>query len=397
MEFRDFCTGFTLSGFGKITVVERAPNDTVGLLARLNRPGPGAVLVSAIAMGLSHRWFPLQGRPMRTGNCITLLMDGEEVWAHVRSDLERAQSQSLMASWWWQSNFELTRPMPAHIDCTPQQRWANTVVSVLETSPAVKRILVGEFWGSHDILDWITRDKVILGYAETPGDNFEFMGQGNPTSERFHFEVAPFDFRERFAARFPMEAALFPDAQWIASDVPGKDVDFSGWPVGVAFQAAFWHQKFSVMDQRVAFVGGMNVKSTDWDTSQYLVYEPRRMEERQWPPFLRKLILAKNLLKETTDNEAHGIERVKIQVECKSRPACGTALQAGSGGGMGVSAWGESGHRDARISAGFLCCAAGSLARRRDSSGVVPESALGIVGEPGVVHEEAVRHFLPGL
>ncbi len=278
LEFRDLCTEFTVSVSGEITGFERTPDATVGLLSRLNRPGPDGVPVSTVAVGLAHRWFSSQGRPMRTGNRITLLMDGEEAWTQVRTELERAQNQILMASWWWQSDFELTRPMPAHLDYTPQQRWANTVVGVLEASPAVKRVLVGEFWGTHDILDWITRDDVILGYAETPGDDFEFMGQGNPTSDQFHFEVAPFDFRERFAAHFPMEAALFPDAQWIASDVPGKDVDFSDWPVGVAFQAASWHQKFSVVDQRVAFVGGMNVKSTDWDTSQHLVYEPRRME-----------------------------------------------------------------------------------------------------------------------
>lgn len=278
VDFRDFCTNFTVSPAGEMAGFERAPHETAGLLVRLNRPGADGLPASYVAVGLAHAWFSSQGRPMRTGNRITLLMDGEEAWAQVHDELQRARREILMASWWWQSDFELVRPMPQHLDYTQQQRWANTVVGVLEASPAVKRILVGEFWGTHDILDWITRDDAILSYAETPDDGFEFMGQGNPTSDQFHFEVAPFDFRARFAENFPMEAGLFPDEQWIASEVPGKDVDFSDWPAGVAFQAASWHQKFSVMDQQIAFVGGMNVKSTDWDTSAHLVYEPRRME-----------------------------------------------------------------------------------------------------------------------
>ncbi|MBW2257630.1 MAG: hypothetical protein JRI25_23955, partial [Deltaproteobacteria bacterium] len=42
--------------------------------------------------------------------------------------------------------------------------------------------------------------------------------------------------------------------------------------------AASWHQKFWLIDDRVAYVGGMNTKSTDWDSNEHLVFDPRRMD-----------------------------------------------------------------------------------------------------------------------
>jgi len=277
-QFHEFCTLFTVDAGGLITGFDATGLEAFGFLRHLNRStAPDGATVSSVVLGLPHRWFSSSGRPLRRGNAVTLLMDGEEAWEAVRKGIEHARDQILMASWWWESDFELTRELPDHLYLSEAQRWDNTVVGVLERSPALVRVLVGEFWGTHDIFDWITRDDTILAYAEAPGDGFEFMGQGNPTSDQFRFEVAPFDFGARFADAFPMQQNLFGQAQWIASGVPGHDVDFSDSPVGVAFQAASWHQKFSVMDQALTFVGGMNVKATDWDTPAHEVYDPRRM------------------------------------------------------------------------------------------------------------------------
>ena len=41
---------------------------------------------------------------------------------------------------------------------------------------------------------------------------------------------------------------------------------------------ASWHQKFLTVDQEVAYIGGMNIKTTDWDTSEHRVFEARRMD-----------------------------------------------------------------------------------------------------------------------
>ncbi|MBU1239683.1 hypothetical protein KJ865_08220, partial [Myxococcota bacterium] len=92
------------------------------------------------------------------------------------------------------------------------------------------------------------------------------------------FEPATFTFGDRVKANFAAYAdQTFQSEDPITSDVPGKDVDFSDWPLGIAFQAASWHQKFSVFDDSVAYVGGMNVKAGDWDTQYHLVFDYRRM------------------------------------------------------------------------------------------------------------------------
>jgi len=42
-------------------------------------------------------------------------------------------------------------------------------------------------------------------------------------------------------------------------------------------QHASWHQKFLVVDDRTAFIGGMNLRRVDWDTSEHRVFDARRM------------------------------------------------------------------------------------------------------------------------
>src|SRR5262249_40660025 len=56
-----------------------------------------------------------------------------------------------------------------------------------------------------------------------------------------------------------------------------RDVDLTQWPVGVDIEAASYHQKFMTIDSDLAYVGGMNLRKVDWDTSKHLVFEPRRM------------------------------------------------------------------------------------------------------------------------
>jgi phosphatidylserine/phosphatidylglycerophosphate/cardiolipin synthase-like enzyme len=54
-------------------------------------------------------------------------------------------------------------------------------------------------------------------------------------------------------------------------------VDLTQWPVNVNFQHASYHQKFMVIDHDVAYVGGMNFRRVDWDTSKHVVFDHRRM------------------------------------------------------------------------------------------------------------------------
>ncbi|MFQ5554221.1 MAG: phosphatidylserine/phosphatidylglycerophosphate/cardiolipin synthase family protein [Acidimicrobiia bacterium] len=230
-----------------------------------------SVQVHSIYMGLRHAWFSAQGRPARSGNDVTLLMDGEEAWEAVDADLRRAVDRVEWASWWWQSDFELVRD---EAGSTPDERRANTIISILDASPAEKRILMNRFLAAS--VDLIARDDALHERGATPGDGFEFLPQLNPTKGAFTFEVGEFSFLERLVmARPELAGASFDGDVPIASTVPPHEVslDLGGFDV----QAASYHQKFGVIDGRVAYIGGMNTKDVDWDTSDHLVFDPQRM------------------------------------------------------------------------------------------------------------------------
>lgn len=225
----------------------------------------------AIHLGLRHRWFSAEGRPARRGNEIDVYLDGEAAWKAVHGDLVAAQDEVLAATWFWESDFELIRNPATHIDLTPNERWKNTMLGVLESNPAIIRVLVGQFWGQDGILSGVTVDDDLLYYAELPNDGIEYMGQANETEGVFFFEVPPFRFSDRIGG------ASFDDEPLIESTVPARQVDLTEWPIDVQVQAASYHQKFAVVDHEVAYVGGMNVKATDWDTSDHYVFEWYRM------------------------------------------------------------------------------------------------------------------------
>lgn len=244
----------------------------------VRKEGGADVSVHTAYLGLRHKWFSAEGRPARRGNDIELLMDGEQAWARVAQELSGAAYSVLIASWWWQSDFELVRPQN-HATLTPDQRWANTVLGILEDSSAFRRVLVGQFWGQDSILSFMTTDGELKAFAETPGDGFEFMGQGNPTKGTFTFSVDPFLFGDRVRGTWTDSAGRkFATEDQVQSQVPPHDVDLGDIPTGIQTQIASYHQKFSVIDEEVAFVGGMNLKEVDWDSSKHEVYDFRRMK-----------------------------------------------------------------------------------------------------------------------
>jgi phosphatidylserine/phosphatidylglycerophosphate/cardiolipin synthase-like enzyme len=266
---------------GAVTLI--AGNDAWGhglsISHDLRDLGEGPVAVHTVYTGLRHKWFSAQGRPARRDNRIDLLINGEEAWARVFADLSAATEQVTVASWWWMSDFELVRPWASHATMSQAERYANTILGVLESIPAHTRILIGEFWGDNSIFDWLTTDDALLAHAQTPGDGFEFMGQGNPTSGEFLWELAPFAYGDRVRAAFAETAGRAFDAEAeINAFIPAYMADLNDWPfVQIEAQIASWHQKYLTIDHQVAFIGGMNVKSTDWDSQDQLVFDHRRM------------------------------------------------------------------------------------------------------------------------
>ncbi len=236
--------------------------------------------VHSLYLGLRHKWFSAHGRPARRGNQVELLIGGEQAWARVYQSLQAASDSILMSSWWWMSDFELVRDWDSHAELSDQERWGNTVLGVLENSLAHVRVLVGEFWGSNSIVDWLTYDEQLKIHAETPGDDFEFMGQGNAIFGQFVLEIPSFSFAERVRKFHPeSDQRNFDLEDPIPSSIPPYNVDMTDWPlIDLEIQIASWHQKFSVIDFREAFIGGMNVKSTDWDSVDHLVFDHRRMD-----------------------------------------------------------------------------------------------------------------------
>lgn len=234
--------------------------------------------VHSIYLGLRHEWFSAEGRPARRGNRVELMTSGEDAWGRVAMDLEAATDRIHAATWWWESDFELVRDAATHVTSTAAERQANTVLGIFDASPATKRVIVGQLLGQDGSLSWLTVDSDLRARAVATGDRFEFMGQANMSSGMFFFEIPPFYYRDVLMARRPDVAGrTFDDEQAIESTVPGHDVDLTAWPVSVDIEHGSYHQKFGVIDGRVAWVGGMNFRRVDWDTNQHLVFEPRRM------------------------------------------------------------------------------------------------------------------------
>lgn len=235
-------------------------------------------VVYTLVLGQRHRWFSAQGRPPRAGSGVRLLMDGEETWSTVADEVKRATKTIHTTTWWWDSTFELLRPVDSHHRLSESERRMNTLLRILDSSPAVKRALVWQPVAQDGVASWLTSDSAVRSRGEQANDNFEFMGQANSISGRFRFAVAPFLFQERLRrANAEYASRTFTTETPVKSNAPEIDVDLTKWPIGVEIAHGAHHQKMIVVDSRVAFVSGMNYRDTDWDTSAHRVFEPRRV------------------------------------------------------------------------------------------------------------------------
>lgn len=241
-------------------------------------PAGDSGTVHSLYLGLRHLWFSAEGRPARRGNDLELLLDGEQAWSRVRDDLEAAADSVLLSTWWWESDFELTRPAGDHVWMTEAERRPGTILAILDGIPATKRVLVGQFLSQDGLLSGMTVDAELVSRGVAAGDGFEYMGQANETSGKFWFAIEPFAFgdRVRQAGAAASSEAFDPEVP-IASTIPERLVDLTEMPTGLELNHASYHQKFAVIDHQVAYIGGMNLRRTDWDTSEHRVFEPRRM------------------------------------------------------------------------------------------------------------------------
>ncbi len=218
-------------------------------------------------LGADHRWFAATANPARPDNDLTLLLNGQDSWAAVHSDLITTVERIHHSVWFWVSDFEMVRP-DGHVTSTEAQRNQYAALTLLEEQDVIKRLLVNRFYDGWDWIDYLYTDWDLLDHAETPGDDLEVILHPNTTDVPlvgdYEGEAADFCFRDRVLAN-----PLYAGAPLL--DPPCHEARDYEVP------AASWHQKFWLFDDRVAYVGGMNTKSVDWDTDQHLVFDPRRM------------------------------------------------------------------------------------------------------------------------
>lgn len=170
---------------------------------------------------MENEGFTPTGTPPRENNFIRPLINGEDAWKSIYDQIRAARETIHLCFWAMENDLELIRTVPDQFT-GPTRRRENTLYRVLyERKRAGVKIR---------ILLWDYPANARMNFADTLirlsgsiGD-FEVMYQSHPSA--------------------------------IGS----------------------WHQKYIVIDDSVAFVGGMNAKGNDWDTSEHNAIEVRRAD-----------------------------------------------------------------------------------------------------------------------
>ena len=178
------------------------------------------------------------GTSRKAKNVVYPLVNGEEAWFFVKGQLALAKKSIHLCFWMLESNLELIRD-PKDTFKEPRNRTQNTLYHILNKKAkedGVKvRILLWDIPG-------VPFSTVGPSYFDTKirlsgsTGKFEVMYQPHPTSTI---------------------------GSWLSQ---GQRTSMIG----------SWHQKTIIIDDDIAFVGGMNAKENDWDTSDHQVYDYRR-------------------------------------------------------------------------------------------------------------------------
>lgn len=236
----------------------------------------GNKTVHTVYLGLNHKWFAPSGRPARVGNEIELLQDGENAFKRLATDMKAAEASIMTATWWFEGSFELERTLDPTEPAAARQK--RTVQAIYDSSPATKRVMVNQFAAQDGSLSWITVDSTLRARGAAAGDKFEFLGQSNPTAGTFRYDPPAVSFADRVKAHRPHTAGReFDTTPPLTRSIAPRDINLTQWPVSLELPIASYHQKFHVIDERIAYIGGMNLRATDWDTSEHKVFDPRRM------------------------------------------------------------------------------------------------------------------------
>lgn len=161
-----------------------------------------------------------------TENFVEVLSSGEKSWGRVAEGIRGATNSIHLAFWMLDERLELERDHGESL-LDPNKRKKNTLFSLLNEKRKVNkhikiRILLYCFPGSES-----RAEKVFRWYGKI--GTFEII-----------FQKHPLRYAEKSSYLFS------------------------------------WHQKSIIIDNRIAFVSGMNAKENDWDTASHFLFDIRR-------------------------------------------------------------------------------------------------------------------------
>lgn len=169
-------------------------------------------------------FFVGTGTSAKDNNLVLPLVNGCEAWKFVKNQVARAQKSIHLCFWMLSGDLEMIRD-PKDTFTEPSKRSQDTLLYLLSAkhNGGVKvRILLWDIPGiPHSVVSPSVFDLRVRLAGKT--GIFEVMYQPHPTST-------------------------------IGS----------------------WHQKTLIIDDSIAFIGGMNAKENDWDTADHTVYDQRR-------------------------------------------------------------------------------------------------------------------------
>jgi phosphatidylserine/phosphatidylglycerophosphate/cardiolipin synthase-like enzyme len=165
-----------------------------------------------------YDWFTGLGPPPCEGNAIEELIDGEQAWERVSQDLETANEEFCVTTWWLDPDIELRRPK-AIAASPPSVRQKHTLASHVER--LAKRGATSRFL----VWSWLDTPLVhprLRGWSTRPHDQVEVLQRGHP----------------KLLGSF--------------------------------------HKKLMVIDRKVAYCGGFNMRQNDWDSQHHAIQDCRR-------------------------------------------------------------------------------------------------------------------------